>query len=122
MKLGKMYQEWMSMAREDNLSRADKMFREIDYQKYDNHPEHDLPLEPNMWSTQDCRRLYYEQKGILEDGRQGLEHIEFDLSRRNVICYAMVENRYTPAPLSMDELLAILEVCKERGWLDGTKI
>jgi len=55
----------------------------------------------------------------LENGRSGLEHIEFDLHRRNVVCYATIDNEYTPTPLSMDELLAIVEVCKERGWLDG---
>lgn len=110
------------MAREDNLSKADEMFRKINYQKYDNHPEHDLPPEPNMWSTQDVRQLYYEQRGTLEDGREAVEHIHFDLENKNVICYATVDGKCTLVPLSMDELLAILEVCKERGWLDGTKV
>lgn len=100
------------------MSKADYLFKKIDYEKYDNHPEHDLPPEPNMWSTQDCRRLYYEQKGILTNGRKAIEHIEFDLNRKNVICYATLDGKYTVVPLCMDELLAIVEVCKERGWLN----
>ena len=107
------------MDKKDNLSKADKMFKKIDYEKHDNHPEEDLPSEPNTFTTQDCRQLYYEQKGVLKDGRKAIEHIEFDLHRKNVICYATIEGRFTVVPLCMDELLAIVEVCKERGWLDG---
>lgn len=107
------------MEKEDNLSKADKMFKKMNYEKHDNHPEEDGPIEPNTFVTQDMRQLYYEQKGTLEDGREAVEHIQFDLKNKNVICYATVDGKCTLVPLSMDELLAILEVCKERGWLDG---
>lgn len=42
------------------MKTADEMFEELGYKKYDNHPEQDFPLKPNMFTTQDVRRLYYE--------------------------------------------------------------
>lgn len=99
------------------MSKADEMFEELGYKKYDNHPEHDLPPEPNMWSTQDCRQLYYEQTGVIEDERSGRERIYFDLIRKNVVCSASIDNRLTVVPLNTKELQAINEKCKELGWI-----
>ena len=99
------------------MSKADEMFEELGYKKYDNHPEHDLPPEPNMWSTQDCRQLYYEQTGVIENGRIGREIIYLDLFRKNVVCCAFIDNKRTPVPLNMKELQAINEKCKELGWI-----
>lgn len=89
------------------------MFEELRYEKYDNHPEDDLPPKPNMFTTQDVRRLYYEQTGVLESGMKGLEHIEFDLIKRNVVCWAKINDRFVLVPLSMQELQAINKKCKE---------
>ena len=100
------------------MSKADDMFEKLGYKKYDNHPEFDEPIEPNTWSTQDCRQLYYEQEGTLEDGRHGLEHIQFDLIRKNVYFYATIDNKLTPVPLNMQELQTINEKCKELRWLE----
>ena len=92
---------------------ADEMFEELRYEKYDNHPEDDLPPEPNMFTTQDVRRLYYEQTGVLESGMKGLEHIEFDLIKRNVVCWAKINDRFVLVPLSMQELQAINKKVRE---------
>lgn len=95
---------------------ADEMFNELKYKKYDNHPEQDFPPEPNMFSTQDVRRLYYEQEGILKNGIKALEHIEFDLIAKNVVCLAKINGRFTVVPLGMKELQAINKKCQELGW------
>ena len=92
---------------------ADEMFEELRYEKYDNHPEDDLPPKPNMFTTQDVRRLYYEQTGVLENGMKGLEHIEFDLIKRNVVCWAKINDRFVLVPLSMQELQAINKKVRE---------
>ena len=100
---------------------ADEMFEELRYEKYDNHPEDDLPPKPNMFSTQDVRRLYYEQRGILKNGLKAIEHIEFELQHRNVVCWAKVDEKLTVVPLGMQELQAINKKCKELR-LDMIKI
>lgn len=92
---------------------ADELFKELGYIKYDNHPEQDFPTEPNMFTTQDVRRLYYEQTGVLENGMKGLEHIEFDLIKRNVVCWAKINDRFVLVPLSMQELQAINKKVRE---------
>lgn len=92
---------------------ADEMFEELRYEKYDNHPEDDLPPKPNMFSTQDARRLYYEQRGILKNGLKAIEHIEFELQDRNVVCWAKVDEKLTVVPLGMQELQAINEKVRE---------
>ena len=96
---------------------ADELFEELEYEKYDNHPEQDFPPEPNMFTTQDVRRLYYEQTGVLENGMRGLEHIEFDLIKKNVVCWARINNRFVIVPLNMKELQAINKKCQELGWV-----
>ena len=40
---------------------ADELFDDLGYKKYDNHPEDDYPYKLYTWTTQDARRLYYEQ-------------------------------------------------------------
>ena len=92
---------------------ADEMFEELRYEKYDNHPEDDLPPKPNMFSTQDVRRLYYEQRGILKNGLKAIEHIEFDLIKRNVVCWAKINDRFVLVPLSIQELQAINKKVRE---------
>ena len=96
---------------------ADEMFEELGYIKYDNHPEQNFPPEPNMFITQDVRRLYYEQTGVSENGMRRLEHIEFDLIKRNVVCWAKINDRFVLVPLSMKELQAINKKCQELGWI-----
>lgn len=96
---------------------ADELFEELGYKKYDNHPEEDFPSEPNTFSTQDVRRLYYEQKGTLRIGVEGLEHIEFDLIKKNVVCWARINGRFTIVPLSIKELQAISKKCQELRWV-----
>lgn len=101
------------------MSNADEIFENIGYKKYDNHPEEDYPVtKTNTFVTQDCRRLYYEEEGELKNGLHAVEHIEFDLAKKVVVCWATLNREYTIVPLSMNELKAIYEKCKERGWLD----
>lgn len=99
------------------MKTADEMFEELKYEKYDNHPEQDFLSEPNTFSTQDVRRLYYEQRGTLKNGMEALEHIEFDLIEKNVVCWAKINGRFTVVPLGMQELQAINKKCQEWGWL-----
>ena len=100
---------------------ADELFKELGYEKNDNHQEEDFPPEPNMFTTQDVRRLYYEQTGVLENGMKGLEHIEFDLIKKNVVCWAGINDRFVLVPLSMQELQAINKKVRELR-LDMMKI
>lgn len=95
---------------------ADEMFEKLGYKKYDNHPEFDLPPEPNMWSTLDCRKLYYEQEGELMGGRHGLEHIEFFLMSEIVGFYALLDGKMTVVPLNLKELAAINKKVEELRW------
>ena len=96
---------------------ADEMFEELKYEKYDNHPEHDFPPKPNTFSTQDVRRLYYEQKGIFKNGMEVLEHIEFDLIAKNVVCWTKINRRFTVVPLGKQELQAINKKVQELEWI-----
>lgn len=98
------------------MKTADELFFEMGYIKYDNHPEHDLPPEPNMFSTQDIRQLYYEQRGIVK-GMPVVQHIEFDLIKKVVVCYVMINAIYTVVPLNMQELQAINKKCEELKWI-----
>lgn len=113
---------------------ADELFEKLNYEKYDNHPEHDFPPKLNTLiekfdlikkivsgCTQDVRRLYYEQKGILKNGLEAIEHIEFDLIRKNVVCWAKINGRFTIVPLSMQELQAINKKREELGWKKNKK-
>ena len=99
------------------MSKADEMFLKLEYKKYDNHPEFDKPLEPNMFVTQDVRQLYYEQKGIV-NGMAAAEYIYFDLFRKNVVVFSQLNGRKVPTPLNIQELQAINEKVKELGWLN----
>lgn len=99
------------------MSEADKLFEELGYKKYDNHPEEDYPIEPNMWTTQDERVIEYTQKGIVK-GACAREIISFYPKGKNVVCSAYIENRATIVPISMQELKAINLKCKELGWIE----
>ncbi len=97
---------------------ADEMFEEINYKKYDNHPEADQPLQPNMWTTQDCRVIEYTSKGII-NGKECIERISFDVLSERVICEAFVNGRRIGVvPFSADEIKAINKKCKELGWIE----
>nr|DAO80873.1 MAG TPA: hypothetical protein [Caudoviricetes sp.] len=96
---------------------ADEIFEKLGYEKYDNHPEHDLPSKPNMFSTQDVRQLYYEQRGKLKNGLEAIEHIEFDLISKNIVCWAKVNGRFLVVPLNTEELQAINKKVEELGWM-----
>ena len=99
---------------------ADEMFERLGYKKYDNHPEFDEPIEKDMWTTQDCRQLYYEQKGTIGDDVESIEHIEFDTLHHNLLCYTKIWNRFGRiVPLNMKELKAINKKCEELGWLES---
>ena len=47
------------------MSEADKMFKELGYEKFDNHPPEEK-IEPNKWITQDCRVIEYTQKATIK--------------------------------------------------------
>lgn len=94
----------------NDKSKSDEIFEELGYKKYDNHPEFDKPISSYTFATQDVRHLYYEQKAV--------EHIEFDLFSKNVVCYALLNEKMTVVPLSLKELEAINEKVKELGWLN----
>ena len=94
------------------MSEADKLFEELGYKKYDNHPEEDYPVEPNMWTTQDERVIEYTQKGEIK-GAWAREIISFYPRSKKIVCSAYIENRATIVPISMKELKAINLKCKE---------
>lgn len=99
------------------MSKADEMFEKLGYEKFDNHPEDDYPPEPNMWTTQDERTIEYIQKGEVR-GHYAREIICFHPRTKNIVCSALVGDRATIVPLSMQELQAINLKCKELGWIE----
>lgn len=46
---------------------------------------------------------------------KGLEHIEFYLIKKNVVCWARINDRFVSVPLSMQELQAINKKVGELG-------
>lgn len=97
---------------------ADEMFEELEYKKFDNHPEHDLPPEPNMWSTQDCRVIDYTAEATI-NGHHCLQRISFEMLSKRIICEGFCDGRVTRAiPFSAEEIQAINKKCQELGWLE----
>lgn len=97
---------------------ADEMFEKLGYKKYDNHPEHDLPPEPNMWSTQDCRVIEYTAEAIINE-KKCTQRINFEMLAKRIICEGFVDNRIVRAiPFNAKEINAINQKCKELGWLE----
>lgn len=100
-----------------NELKADEMFENLNYKKYDNHPEDDKSAEPNMWTTQDCRIIEYTSKGII-DGKECMERISFDILSERVICEAFVNSkRLGVVPFNAAEIRAINKKCEELGWI-----
>ena len=102
---------------------ADEMFKELGYEKFDNHPE-DEELNLNKWTTQDCRVVEYSQKGTINGMFYTLfirfhingKIVEVGASERPANSKQMA--RYRNPILNSKELQAINEKCKELGWLD----
>lgn len=94
------------------MSKADEMFKELGYEKFDNHPEEDEEVRDHMWTTQDERTIEYIQKGEVR-GHYAREIISFHPRTKNIICCAFIGDRGTIVPLSMQELQAINEKVKE---------
>lgn len=105
------------------MSETDKLFEELGYKKYDNHPE-EAKEEPNKWTTQDCRVIEYTQQATIK-GMFYTLFIRFHIEGKVVEIGAseIVEGykelgRYRNPILNMQELQAINMKCKELGWLD----
>ena len=75
------------------MSKADEMFEELGYGIDSSHE-----LEGH---------LYYYKNDI---------KIDFDLNRKIFYKYSCLNS--CRCPISIDELKAIHEFCKERGWID----
>ena len=103
------------------MSKADEMFEELGYKKFDNHPEEEK-AEPNKWVTQDCRVIEYKQTGTIKGMFYTLfirfhivgKVIEIGASERREGYREM--GRYRNPILNMQELQAINEKVKELGW------
>ena len=103
------------------MSKADKMFEELGYEKFDNHPPEEK-LEPNKWTTQDCRVIEYTQKVTSNDSFYTLfirfhiqgKRIEVGASERRTGYREML--RYRNPIFNTEELQAINEKVKELGW------
>lgn len=103
------------------MSKADEMFEELKYKKFDNHPEE--KEEPNKWTTQDCRVIEYTQTGTIR-GMFYTLFIRFHIEGKIVEIGASERRegyremgRYRNPILNMQELQAINEKCKELGWI-----
>ena len=103
------------------MSEADKMFEELGYKKFDNHPEGQKE-EPNKWTTQDCRVIKYTQQGNIKGVFYTL-FISFHIEGKVVEIGASERRegyrelaRYRNPILNIEELKAINLKCKELGW------
>ena len=108
------------------MSKADKMFEELGYKKFDNHPEEEKE-EPNkwttQWTTQDCRVIEYRQTETIR-GMFYTLFIRFHIEGKIVEIGASERRegyremgRYRNPIFNMQELQAINEKCKEMGWI-----
>lgn len=99
------------------MSKADEMFKDLGYKKFDNHPEE--KIEPNKWTTQDCRVIEYMQTGTIKGITYTLfirfhiegKVIEVGASERRE-GYREME-RYRNPIFNIQELQAINEKVKE---------
>ena len=106
------------------MSEADKMFKELGYKKYDNHPEEDEPSKPNMWITQDCRVIEYIQTATINGVYYTLfirfhtvgKRVEIGANERPENSKQMA--RYRSSIFNAQELQAINMKCKELGWIE----
>lgn len=105
------------------MSKADKMFEELGYKKFDNHPE-DEKIEENKWVTQDCRVIeYFQSKAI--NGICYTLFIRFHITGKVLEIGASEKRdgyreiaRYRNPILNIKELKAINEKVKELGWIE----
>lgn len=100
------------------MSKADKMFEELGYEKFDNHPD-DENVSNNKWITQDCRVIQYTQTGTI-NGTFYTLFIRFHINGKVVEVGAgeRPENskqicRYRNPILNTQELQAINQKVKE---------
>lgn len=103
------------------MNKADKMFEDLGYEKFDNHPEEEK-LESNKWITQDCRIIEYSQTDTIKGVIYNL-FIRFHIEgkRVEVGAYERREGyrelgRYRNPIFNSKELQAINEKVKELGW------
>ena len=104
------------------MSEADKLFKELGYKKYDNHPEEEKE-EPNKWTSQDCRVIEYTQQATIK-GMLYTLFIRFHIEGKVVEIGASERRegyrelgRYRNPILNMQELKAINKKCEELGWI-----
>lgn len=103
------------------MSEADKMFEELGYKKFDNHPPEEK-IEPSKWTTQDCRVIEYTQKGTIK-GIYYTLFIRFHIEGKRVEIGASERrdgyremSRYRNPIFNAQELQAINKKCEELGW------
>ena len=105
------------------MSKADDMFKELGYEKFDNYPD-DEDVNDNKWTTQDCRVIEYTQKGTINGIFYTLfirfhingKRVEIGANERPTDSRQMA--RYRNPIFNSQELQAIYEKCKELGWLE----
>lgn len=102
---------------------ADEMFKELGYEKYDNHPEEDENPEVNKWTTQDCRVIEYKQSETIR-GELYTLYIRFHIvgERIEIGAYKKPKEIRTMSLklnpiLNSKELQAINKKVEELGWM-----
>ena len=105
------------------MSEADKLFEELGYKKFDNHPEGEKE-KPNKWTTQDCRVIEYTQQATIKGIFYTL-FIRFHIEGKVVEIGASERRegyrelgRYRNPILNIQELKAINKKCIELGWIE----
>lgn len=100
------------------MSKADEMFKKLGYEKFDNHPLEEK-IEPNKWTTQDCRVIEYTQKATINGSFYTL-FIRFHIQGKRVEVGASERregyremSRYRNPIFNAEELQAINEKVKE---------
>ena len=100
------------------MSKADEMFKKLGYEKFDNHPPEE-EIEPNKWTTQDCRVIEYIQKATINGSFYTL-FIRFHIQGKRVEVGASERregyremSRYRNPIFNAEELQAINEKVKE---------
>ena len=93
------------------MSNADRMFKKLGYEKYENHPISEK--QNGGFTTQDAPYICYRAKSDT-----AIEEIRFTLWNKNIWFSGYIKDigLSTPCPINMKELEAISMKTIELGW------
>lgn len=90
------------------MSKADDMFKKLGYKK-----SYQKSIYNKVWGI-----LYKNEKSMVNISFDMGNDGESDYEEAHLVCAYAFDKRTEPAYITMQELQAINQKCKELGWLD----